>query len=38
MTQVAREKLVEETVILMARQVVGSYTLAQVTPATARPR
>jgi regulator of protease activity HflC (stomatin/prohibitin superfamily) len=31
-----REKLVEETVILMARQVVASYTLSQITPATAR--
>jgi hypothetical protein len=36
MREAERKKLVEETVILMARQIVSSYTIAQITPATAR--
>jgi hypothetical protein len=36
MREPERKKVVEETVILMARQIVSSYTIAQITPATAR--
>ncbi|HEV2239034.1 MAG TPA: hypothetical protein VGR57_20425 [Ktedonobacterales bacterium] len=36
MREAQRTKLVAETVILMARQIISSYTSAQITPATAR--